>query len=117
VRFQAGNFFEDALPKADAIVMGHILHDWDLDQKKSLLRKAFDALPKGGAVIAYDPILDDERRDNVFGLLASLNMLIETPGGFEYTGADCQKWMREVGFSATRVEPLVGPHSMAIGIK
>jgi hypothetical protein len=117
VRFQAGNFFEDALPKADVIVMGHILHDWDLAQKKALLGKAFEALPKGGAVIAYDPILDDDRRENAFGFLASLNMLIETPGGFEYTGADCQEWMREAGFSATRVEPLVGPHSMAIGIK
>ena len=78
---------------------------------------ADELLPKGGAVIAYDPILDDDRRQNTFGLLASLNMLIETKGGFEYTGADCQAWMREAGFSATRVEHLVGPHSMAIGIK
>jgi hypothetical protein len=117
VVFKGGDFFVDALPKTDVIVMGHILHDWDLGQKKALLGKAFEALPKGGAVIAYDPILDDDRRQNTFGLLASLNMLIETKGGFEYTGADCQAWMREAGFSATRVEHLVGPHSMAIGIK
>ena len=117
VVFKGGDFFVDALPKTDVIVMGHILHDWDLGQKKALLGKAFEALPKGGAVIAYDPILDDDRRANTFGLLASLNMLIETKGGFEYTGADCQAWMREAGFSATRVEHLVGPHSMAIGIK
>jgi hypothetical protein len=117
VVFKGGDFFVDALPKTDVIVMGHILHDWDLGQKKALLGKAFEALPKGGAVIAYDPILDDDRRENTFGLLASLNMLIETKGGFEYTGADCQAWMREAGFSATRVEHLVGPHSMAIGIK
>jgi hypothetical protein len=117
VRFQAGNFFEDTLPKVDVIVMGHILHDWDLSQKKLLLGKAFDALPKGGAIIVYDPILDDDRRENAFGLLASLNMLIETQGGFEYTGADCQAWMREAGFSATRVEHLDGPHSMVIGLK
>ena len=99
------------------IVMGHILHNWDLAQKKALLGKAFEALPKGGAVIAYDAILDDDRRENKFGLLNSLNMLIETKGGFEYTGDECQGWMREAGFSATRVEPLVGAHSMAIGIK
>ncbi len=47
----------------------------------------------------------------------SLNMLIETPGGFDYTGADCQAWMREAGFSHTRVEPLAGPQSMVIGVK
>jgi O-methyltransferase domain/Dimerisation domain len=117
VRFRAGNFFEDPLPKVDVIVMGHILHDWDLAQKKALLGKAFDALPKGGAVVVYDAIIDDDRRENAFGLMMSLNMLIETPGGFDYTGADCQAWMREVGFSRTRLDPLVGPDSMVIGLK
>jgi hypothetical protein len=117
VRFQAGNFFEDTLPKADVVVMGHILHDWDLAQKKLLLGKAFDALPKGGAVIVYDAIIDDDRRENAFGLLMSLNMLIETTGGFDYTAESCQAWMREAGFSRTRVEPLVGPDSMVIGFK
>jgi O-methyltransferase domain/Dimerisation domain len=117
VRFQAGNFFEDALPSVDVIVMGHILHDWDLQQKKMLLDKARAALPKGGALIVYDAIIDDERRENAFGLLMSLNMLIETKGGFDYTGSDCQGWMREAGFSQTRVEHLVGPDSMVIGVK
>jgi hypothetical protein len=49
--------------------------------------------------------------------MMSLTMLIETAGGFDYTGADCQAWMREVGFSRTRVERLVGPDSMVIGLK
>jgi hypothetical protein len=97
--------------------MGHILHDWDLNQKKVLLGKAFQSLPKRGALIVYEAIIDDGRRENAFGLLMSLNMLIETPGGFDYTGADCEEWMRESGFSETRVEPLVGPDSMVIGLK
>jgi len=117
VRFQGGNFFEDPLPKVDVIVMGHILHDWDLARKKLLLGKAFDALSKGGAVIVYDAIIDDDRRKNAFGLMMSLNMLIETTGGFDYTGEDCQAWMREAGFSKTWVEPLVGPDSMVVGLK
>lgn len=117
VRFRGGNFFEDPLPDVDVIIMGHILHDWDLARKKALLGKAFDALSKGGAVIVYDAIIDDDRRENAFGLLMSLNMLIETAGGFDYTGEDCQTWMRDVGFSRTRVEPLVGPDSMVIGFK
>jgi len=117
VRFQAGNFFEDPLPKADVVIMGHILHDWDLTEKKTLLGKAFEALPKGGAVIVYDGVIDDDRRENTLGLLMSLNMLIETRGGFDYTGADCQEWMRGVGFSTTRVEHLLGPDSMVIGLK
>ena len=117
VEFVGGSFFTDALPQADVLLFGHILHDWDLDTKLLLLRKAYDALPEGGAVVVYDSIIDDERRQNAFGLLMSLNMLIETPGGFDYTGADCLGWMQQVGFRDTRVEHLVGPDSMVIGIK
>ena len=97
--------------------MGHILHDWDLPTKKMLIGKAFDALPAGGALIVFEAIIDDERRSNAFGLLMSLNMLIETRGGFDYTGADCAKWMSDAGFQQTRVEHLSGPDSMVIGIK
>jgi hypothetical protein len=97
--------------------MGHILHDWNLEQKKILLRKAYEALPRGGAVIVYDSVIDDNRSQNAFGLLMSLNMLIETEGGFDYTGGDCMTWMKEAGFTQTRVEHLEGPDSMVIGIK
>jgi hypothetical protein len=117
VRFQPGSFFTDPLPKADVVMMGHILHDWNLDEKRMLIAKAYEALPKGGALLAYDAVIDDDRRMNGFGLLMSLNMLIETPGGFDYTGADCMGWMRDAGFSETRVEHLVGPDSMVVGIK
>lgn len=117
VHFQPGSFFNEPLPKADVIMMGHILHDWNLDEKRMLVRKAHEALPSGGAFIAYDSVIDDDRSKNVFGLLMSLNMLIETPGGFDYTGADCVGWMKEAGFRETRVEHLVGPDSMVIGIK
>jgi hypothetical protein len=117
LRFYPGNFFKDRLPSADVLVMGHILHDWNLEEKRVLLKKAFDALPAGGALIVFEALIDDERRENRFGLLMSLNMLIETPGGFDYTGADCSAWMREAGFGETRVEHLVGPDSMVIGFK
>jgi hypothetical protein len=117
VSFMPGSFFERDLPKADVVMMGHILHDWDLPTKRMLIEKAFNALPSGGAFVVYDSIIDDDRSANAFGLMMSLNMLIETPGGFDYTGADCSRWMRDAGFTATRVEPLVGPDSMVIGIK
>jgi hypothetical protein len=117
LKFYPGNFFEDPLPSADVLVMGHILHDWNLEQKKMLISKAFEALQKGGALVVYEALIDDDRRKNALGLLMSLNMLIETPGGFDYTGADCSSWMREAGFSETRVEHLSGPDSMVIGIK
>lgn len=117
VKFAKGDFFSDPLPKADVVMMGHILHDWDLEQKKGLVKKAYEALPEGGAYIVYDSIIDDDRRQNAFGLLMSLNMLIETPGGFDYTGADCASWMKGCGFKQVHVEHLVGPDSMVIGYK
>jgi hypothetical protein len=115
--FTAGDFFTDPLPKADVLVMGHVLQDWDLDEKRLLLKKAYDALPDGGALIVYEAIIDDERRSNTFGLLMSLNMLIETPGGFDYTGADCRAWMQETGFRESYGQSLAGPDSMVVGIK
>ncbi len=117
LRFQEGSFMTGPLPSADVLVMGHILHDWDLETKRMLLRKAYEALPAGGALIVYEALIDDDRLQNAFGLLMSLNMLIETPGGFDYTGADCKGWMRDVGFRETRVEHLVGPDSMVVGLK
>jgi len=117
VSFYPCDFFKHDFPKTDVILMGHILHDWDLKTKKMLITKAYDALPTGGALVVYDAIIDDDRSQNAFGLLMSLNMLIETNGGFDYTGQDCSKWMLEAGFQSTRVEHLVGPDSMVIGIK
>ena len=118
VNFQPGDFFTEALPgNVDVITMGHILHDWNVDEKRMLVKKAYDALNPGGAFVVYDAIIDDDRSKNVFGLLMSLNMLIETPGGFDYTGADCIGWMKEAGFKDAYVEHLVGPDSMVVGFK
>jgi O-methyltransferase domain/Dimerisation domain len=117
VRFAAGSFLEQPLPKADVILMGHILHDWGLDDKRMLIRKAYEALPEGGTFIVYESIIDDDRSKNPFGLMSSLNMLIETPAGFDFTGADSQGWMKDAGFRQTRVEYLTGPDSMVIGIR
>ncbi|AFY73663.1 putative methyltransferase [Synechococcus sp. PCC 7502] len=117
LKFIAGDFFTQEIPQADVVLMGHILHDWDLPTKKMLIKKAYEAIPVGGAFIVYEAIIDDDRSKNAFGLMMSLNMLIETPGGFDYTGSDCAAWMKEAGFSTTRVDHLVGADSMVIAIK
>jgi 2-polyprenyl-3-methyl-5-hydroxy-6-metoxy-1,4-benzoquinol methylase len=117
VHFQAGDFFTGSMPKADVITMGHILHDWSLEEKKMLVRKAYDVLNPGGALVVYDSIIDDDRSKNAFGLMMSLNMLVETPGGFDYTGEDCIGWMNEAGFHDGYVEHLAGPDSMVVAFK
>jgi len=111
------DFFQDEFPKADVITMGMILHDWNLDRKKKLIAKAWRALPKGGVLIAIENIIDDERRKNAFGLLMSLNMLIEFGDAFDFTGADFAGWCRDVGFAHCEVLHLAGPTSAAIAYK
>lgn len=113
----AGDFFADELPSVDVIFMGNILHDWDEEQKQLLLDKAFAALPSGGVMVAIENIIDDARRTNAFGLLMSLNMLIELPGGFDYSGAQFDGWARKAGFARTEVRHLAGPTSAAIAYK
>lgn len=117
VKFRTGDFFKDPMPGADVLVMGMILHDWNLEEKRRLLKSAYDALPNGGALIVYEHLIDDDRRKNLAGLLMSLMMLIETQGGFDYTGADCCGWMSEAGFKKTYVEQLTGIESMVVGVK
>lgn len=111
------DFFADEFPKADVITMGMILHDWNLANKKMLIAKAFRALPEGGAFIAVENIIDDARRQNAFGLLMSLNMLIEFGEAFDFTGAQFTEWCLEAGFKRTEIIPLAGPASAAIAYK
>ena len=119
LRFAPGSFFDQPLPKAPTSTSDgpHSARLGHRRQAHAASSKAYEALPEGGAYIVYEAIIDDDRSKNALGLMMSLNMLIETPAGFDYTGADCQGWMKEVGFKETRVEHLVGPDSMVVGIK
>jgi hypothetical protein len=113
----SGDFFADPLPRADVVTMGLILHDWNLERKMHLIRAAYDALPEGGAFIVIENLIDDARRENAFGLMMSLNMLIEFGDAFDFTGSDFAGWCREVGFREVEIMPLTGPSSAGIAYK
>lgn len=117
VTVQSGDFFNEDFPKADVITMGNILHDWGTQDKNMLIKKAYDALPKGGALVVIENIIDDNRSENAFGLMMSLNMNIETPEGFDFSAADFDGWAKKCGFTQTSVMPLTGPSSAVIAIK
>ncbi|MBW8792613.1 MAG: methyltransferase domain-containing protein [Streptomyces sp.] len=113
----SGDFFDGPLPSADVITMGMVLHDWNLERKQQLIRSAYEALPPGGALIAIENIIDDDRRENVFGLMMSLNMLIEFGDAFDFTGEDYRGWCEDAGFTKVEILPLTGPTSAAIAYK
>src|SRR2546422_4397605 len=117
VTARAIDFFAEPLPKTDVITMGMILHDWNLEKKLHLIRAAYDALPAGGAFVAIEHLIDDARRENAFGLMMSLNMLIEFGDAFDFTGADFATWCRQVGFRESRVLPLTATASAAVAYK
>ncbi len=117
VAIQSGDFFLDDFPKVDVITMGNILHDWGIQDKKMLIKKAYDALSQGGAFVVIENIIDNDRNKNTFGLMMSLNMLIETNEGYDFTGADFDGWAKEIGFKETSIMPLTGPSSAVIAIK
>jgi precorrin-6B methylase 2 len=117
VEIKSGDFFTDSFPKADVITMGNVLHDWGITEKKLLISKAYDALPEGGSLVVIENIIDNDRRENAFGLMMSLNMLIETAEGFDFTAADFDEWARDAGFVETYTIRLSGPTSAVIAIK
>jgi len=117
LRFCPGDFFTDPLPKADVLVIGRVLHNWDLPTKKMLLQKAYAALPVGGKLVVYETLIDDDRCHHVHALLQSLNMLVMTKGGFDFTAADCAGWLADVGFRQCDVEPLACDHFMIVSTK
>ena len=111
------DFFADAFPRADVITMGMILHDWNLENKRMLIGKAYDALPQGGALIAVEHLIDNDRRENLVGMLMSLNMLIEFGEAFDYTAEDFNGWCRDAGFRSFETLHLRGATSAAIAYK
>jgi 16S rRNA G1207 methylase RsmC len=117
VTVAAGDFFADPLPSADVVTMGLILHDWNLDRKMRLITSAYEALPEGGAFIVIANLIDDARRENAFGLMMSLNMLMEFGDAFDFTGADFAGWCHEVGFREVEILPLAGPASAGVAYK
>ena len=117
IKTATGDFFKDPFPKADIITMGMILHDWGEEKKYQLIKKAYDVLPDGGAFVAIENIIDSQRSQNVFGLTMSLNMLIETEEGFDFTLEDFSTWTKAVGFKTVDLLPLAGPASAAIAFK
>jgi len=97
--------------------MGLILHDWNLDKKKKLMKAAYDALPAHGVFIAVENMIDDARREHAFGLLISLNMLIEFGDAFDFTGANFRDWCFDAGFRRVEMLPLGGTATAGIAFK
>jgi len=117
IQVASGDLLKDAFPKGEIITMGNILHGMGEEAKQQLVNKVFDALPEGGVFMAIENVIDNDRRENTFGLLMSLNMLIENGDAFDYTMDDFERWTKAAGFKRTERIQLAGPTSAAIAYK
>jgi len=95
-----GDFFTDSTyPEGhDVILLSMIMHDWDEARDREILRKCYQALPSGGAVIISGLLVNDEKSGPPPAALMSLNMLIETEGGRNYTPAEYSAWLDALGY-------------------
>jgi 8-O-methyltransferase len=116
IGFHGGDFYVDAIPGADVVVFGNVLHDCPVDTRRGLIAQAYEKIPAGGAVIVYDPMVDDERRE-ADNLLLSLTMMLQSPAGNEYTPAECRSWMEEAGFVIEAVFQLPSHATAVVGRK
>ncbi|WP_083913989.1 methyltransferase [Nocardia concava] len=112
IEFRPGDFFTDPLPSAEVLIFGHVLHNWPVARRRQLIEAAYAALPDGGTIAIYDPVIDPAR-PSPSALLASLNMLVWSSGGSEYTVAEAETWLRDAGFVDIAAAPL-GPTSTLI---
>ncbi len=117
IRTMSGDFLKDDMPTADVITMGNIIHGMNEDEKEKLIKKVFDSLTENGVFITIENIIDNDRKENVFGLLMSLNMLIENGDAFDYTPSDLERWTKKAGFKRIEIIPLAGPTSAGVAYK
>jgi SAM-dependent methyltransferase len=117
IQLQAGDFFADPWPDADVILFGGILHDWGEDERRTLVKRAFHALTVGGTLLAWDHLIDDDRREKVSSLIVSMNMALVAPGASGYTVAECQSWLQDAGFTAVSATPLGNFQTLVAGRK
>jgi SAM-dependent methyltransferase len=105
VTFHGGSFFTDPLPAADIVMLGHVLHDWDAQQRKFLVQKAYESVTPGGVLLVYDRMLD-RASSRVENLVISLDMLLVTDGGSEFTVGELRGHAEAAGFTSVEDRPL-----------
>ncbi|MFF9205017.1 methyltransferase [Streptomyces sp. NPDC014986] len=109
ISFAAGDFFTDRLPSGqDVVLLSMILHDWDVDQCKRILRSCYEALAPGGRLLISELLVADTKDGPLDATLMSLSMLVETFGR-NYTGAEYRDWLLETGFTDVEIRPFAAP--------
>lgn len=113
-----GDFFKDDFPQGiDVVLFSNLLHDWEESKIEQLLKKTFQSLPSGGAVIISDLILNNEGTEPLYAALMSLTLLLDTKGGANYTEEQYTRWLNRAGFRDITIKPISGSNRIVTAIK
>jgi O-methyltransferase domain/Dimerisation domain len=120
-RFTAvpADLFEGPYPAgADVIVLGHILHDWNDQHCRTILRNCAAALPARGVLLVSESVLEPDYSGSMFGLVKDLTMLVASePDSRERTEAEYRALLDEAGFDVTDVIRLDAPRDLLVARK
>ncbi|KAE9598063.1 hypothetical protein Lal_00003882 [Lupinus albus] len=106
VEHVAGDMFQ-SVPKADAIFMKWILHDWSDDHCLKLLKNCYDAIPNDGKVIIVEAVLPIMPENNTAWKAVSqcdVMMMTQNQGGEERSDQEFMDLAIGAGFSGIRYE-------------
>lgn len=118
IRYQVGTFFDDPLPPGtDVFLMSHILHDWGRQRCLQILQRCHQALPAGGAAIAEEFLLNEEKTGPLLAAFQGLHVFYHNIEAKQWTGSEIQQMMVEVGFDDPEVRTIDPAQSIVVGWK
>jgi SAM-dependent methyltransferase len=99
----AGDFFDSVPAGADAYLLKRVLHDWDDDQCRHILRHCRDAIGEGGRVLIIDAVVHE---DNEPSLVKGVDLLmLSASEGRERTEKELADILAGAGLRLLRVVP------------
>jgi SAM-dependent methyltransferase len=115
VSLQAGDFLADDIGSGyDLVLVSQILHAYDEDRNRLLLRKVAGALVPGGTVVVQEFFLNESRAAPAPSAVFAINMLVNTEKGRTYTWGEVEAWLAGAGFVRIRRMLLSGPAGVIV---
>ena len=112
VEVVSADVFADDLPPSDAVVLSHVLVDWDDAHRAALLAKASAMVPPGGLVVIGDRMEEPVRGRSAFDALQALDLLLAHGEAHPYTRADLDVLLAAAGFERSTVVATVGDRTV-----
>jgi hypothetical protein len=110
----AGDFFR-SVPRADAYIMKHIIHDWDDERAALILRNINRAMGDEARVLIVETIVPEGNGPH-YSKALDLEMLV-SPGGVERTAGEYAALLSDAGLRLSRIVPTRSAFSIVEAVR